>query len=700
MAATPSTAARLAPFLRDLAIAWRARATYPPGHPSAVAGLAKANASLEQLLAETGPLELAASRTGLLIGEERLEGPTAARLSELLRRRGAAALELEPGAVGVELERFLDALAVDVRRARAADSFAAELAEAGLVHLRVRDLDFSEIALIDGDREPAAAEAGSLWDRLVRRVLAAGGIDGERLAARTAEGRTPAELLRLLLDGESPDRGGPGPPTRLTQALAALAAGYVEAPNAQVAAGIASIFREGSAVAQTALLRALAAALRPLAAAHPALPPLLAALPEEGAGRLRRALAETGAARGPAEPGLAADRDRLARLRRAFATADLDAFLDEPAPERSFEVLLELPEGATPPLSVAAAEIALELAPAVFERASALALLELAESSDLAVTRIPPLLSRLEAGYLQLVRSARLRQAQDLVERVQRRAFGAAPGAADFRRTAERMAGPETAEAVGAILPELPEEATQQVRSLVGRLGPAAVGGLVGLLAEAEDRAQRHRLLALLAGLGPLVVADATERLSDPRWYVVRNMLLLLRRVGDPGSVPAVRRCAEHPDLRVRLEAIRNLFAFDQSLPRALLRQALTHPDPRLAETAIELAGEHGMAEAVEPLTDLLRPWDPFGRRRSLRLKAIRALGVIADARALERLARFSRRWSWPPVAREERIALYRTLPAYPAEARRPWVESGRRSGVPEVRAIALRLAEVEEESA
>jgi len=83
-----------------------------------------------------------------------------------------------------------------------------------------------------------------------------------------------------------------------------------------------------------------------------------------------------------------------------------------------------------------------------------------------------------------------------------------------------------------------------------------------------------------------------------------------------------------------------------------------------------------------------------------LRLKAIRALGVIADARALERLARFSRRWSWPPVAREERIALYRTLPAYPAEARRPWVESGRRSGVPEVRAIALRLAEVEEESA
>jgi hypothetical protein len=177
---------------------------------------------------------------------------------------------------------------------------------------------------------------------------------------------------------------------------------------------------------------------------------------------------------------------------------------------------------------------------------------------------------------------------------------------------------------------------------------------------------------------------------------VVRNMLLLLRRVGDPGSVPAVRRCAEHPDLRVRLEAIRNLFAFDQELPRELLRKALTHPDPRLAEAAIELAGEHAMVEAAEPLADLLMPWDPFGWRRALRLKAIRALGLIGDPDTLERLQRFSRRFTFPPPAREERIALYRSLRGYPAAARQGWIERGLRSRIPEVRSAARALAEAE----
>src|SRR6202035_4461652 len=106
----------------------------------------------------------------------------------------------------------------------------------------------------------------------------------------------------------------------------------------------------------------------------------------------------------------------------------------------------------------------------------------------------------------------------------------------------------------------------------------------------------------------------------DPRWFVVRNMVLLLRRVQDRTAMVQIRRCAEHPDLRVRLEAIRALFAFDPQLPRDLLARAIHHPDPRLAEAAVLLTGQHRITQAIDVLVEILLRWDPLGRERSLRL--------------------------------------------------------------------------------
>lgn len=685
-----SLAPLFAAFFRDLSIAWRALAAYPPGHPSTVAGLAKASDSLAGLLAEAGSIELAAARDALLFEDERFEAPTATRISELLRRRGAAAVAFDPGVEGREIERFLRALAMDARRARAAGSLAEELIAAGLVHIRARDLDFSDVALVDGEATPAGPEAGGQWDRLVRRILLAGGLSGEALARWLAEGRSAFDLLRMLIEGGGPADLAPWKAESVAAALRAAALHYAEEPGALSAKAIASLYRGLGAEGRARLVAELAATLGPRPDAARLLAPLLAALPEEGATALRRALA--GADGAPPTTGL--DRDRLARLRRAFAAADVDAFLDERPPARALEVLLDLPaEAVRPPLSPAALEIAQELAPATMDRAATLALLELAERDEVGADRLPAVLHRLESGFRTLLAGGRFRQALELVERVQRRGQSDAALADGFRRCAERLAGRDSMEALCAGLPDFSEEGAGIARGLVERLGPIATRHLVGLLAEAEDRQLRHRLLDLLAALGPLVVRDATHLLSDARWYVVRNMLLLLRRVGDAGSVAAVRRCGEHPDLRVRLEAIRNLFAFDQELPRELLRKALQHPDARLAEAAVELAGERGILEAAEPLADLLVPWDPFGARRAVRLKAIRALGALGDPRTLERLRRFSIRFALPPAAREERIAFYRSLGGYPEEARRPWIQRGLRSNVAEIRSLSASLA-------
>jgi len=305
---------------------------------------------------------------------------------------------------------------------------------------------------------------------------------------------------------------------------------------------------------------------------------------------------------------------------------------------------------------------------------------------------VPGILRRFESGYLRLLSGGGVRQAIPLAERVQLRASREGPAAGAFRGTAGRMSDREAIEALTRPLPELPDEAFAAIPTLVDRLGPSVVPHLLDVLARTENRRTRFRLLDLLALLGPVVSRDATALLSDPRWYVVRNMLLLLRRVGDARSAPSVRRCVDHPDLRVRLEAIHALFAFDRDVPRELLRRALQDRDPRQAEAAVELAGKYGITEAVEPIVESLRAWDPLGRRRGVRLKAIRALAAIGDPRALAGLRSFHSRFQLLRPALEERRELYRTLPAYPEESYQEWIGNGLRSRDPEIRRLSAAM--------
>jgi hypothetical protein len=644
---------RFTEFFRDLAVAGRALSSYPPGHPAVAGSLAKVHEALSSLLEETGPIEIAAARDALLWSDRRFTSPPAAQLAKLLRRRRAAGIFLDPGVSVGELETFLRALALDPRSARAAGSLAAELNAAGLVRLHVSDLDFSSLALVEDDEETSAPEAGAFSSRVARRLLASGSVPADRLAAWIASGKSAADLLQLLFEsrGNSSETGSWGP------------AAFAAALNA-VAEEKAAAEEKGE-------------------------------LPDGEPAAAREAPVDRGMGEAAAPRG-AAPRihpRQLATLRQAFATEDIDTLRDSGTATGDLAALLDLQEDPTAlALSQAAEKIGRELGDPVLEGDASARLLELAERVEVPVEVCSRILQRFEKGYVRLLSGGRVRQASALVERVQRGAEREGPVGEAFRSTAGRMSDRESIEALVASLTEVPDEAFEAVPALIEQFGPAAVRHLLDILARTENRRMRFRLLDLLAKLGPVVARDASALLSDPRWYVVRNMLLLLRRVGDSRSVLAVRRCVDHPDLRVRLEAIHTLFAFDREVPRELLRRALHDPDLRQAEAAMELAGKYVIAEAVEPIVAYLAAWDPFGKRRAVRLKAIRALAAIGDPAALAGLGRFRSRYALPQPALEERRELFRTLPAYPEESYQAWIESGLRSRDPEIRRLCAAM--------
>ena len=314
------------------------------------------------------------------------------------------------------------------------------------------------------------------------------------------------------------------------------------------------------------------------------------------------------------------------------------------------------------------------------ERRVVTTLLDMTASSPGVVQ--PLVLGRLRDMFVRALQVRRFAQAIAMIRAI--RELAADPSQAERRGAleefVEHLADANTLAALVAASRQPGGPPFVQVQSLVLALGASATHGLLEALAAEPDRARRLRLIELAASLGPAIVPETRRLLADPRWYVVRNMVLLLRRVHDKSAMSEILRCADHPDLRVRLEAIRALFAFDTKVPRDLLARTINHPDPRLAEAAVLLSGQHGITQATDLLVEILLRWDVLGRRRSLRLKALRALADLADPAVLPRIDRFFRERPFPLVALEERRAAYRLLGSYDPGARARYVARGERS--------------------
>jgi HEAT repeat protein len=707
-------------LVRALAIAWKNLAAYPAGHPALAASMALAHRRLQDLLSGSGAVTLGVARDGLVCGQEKVTSSHARDLARGLYLREVALLRFEPGVTAEELEGLLRSISLDAARSDA-PPLADQLAAAGVTHVQVEAVDFSQVRVTD-DMSADAPAPVTLWDDLLRAILAGHTLSPEgRRIVDSGEARTPRGLAAILQEamgmeapGETASAGRAGERARLDDRLSQVVGKHFSGASAErmlAANQIAEIVRalpediRGALVA--AALQALAAdesaadALKVLAdsvtpdTVLQALHRIKEQVPlSSHALRLLHALSATAPSLG-ARQIEAPDPALLAELSVLFQEDDIDRYNPEDHKQFLTYTALDVPN---PP------EVVTDLGERMMTLTDDAVTDHMANASVELLIRLGSregtdvLLSRIEGLFRDCVSRGRLEAAVLLVEDLKAVGDDHAVAPAVQSRVDTTIARLVTAESVQAILDALnrrgPESATLG-RRLLDALGSAAARGFLIALAEETDKSRRRRILEMLGAFGPVIAGPATELLGDTQWYVVRNMIVLLHRVGDRSALPEVRVCATHPDLRVRLEAIKYLLAFDPQVPRDLLARAIHDPDPKMAEAAVTLAGNYGIKEAVEPLLEIVADWDVLGRRRSIRVKALKALGELADPGALPRLERFFRNWLVPVVSLDERRTAYRSLQAYPVEARTPFVERGMRSRDEEIRRICLNLSRV-----
>jgi hypothetical protein len=193
-----------------------------------------------------------------------------------------------------------------------------------------------------------------------------------------------------------------------------------------------------------------------------------------------------------------------------------------------------------------------------------------------------------------------------------------------------RLASPATFAALAAREP-LDSDALDQLFPNITLEGYAA---LLDALAASPNRSTRRKLLDRLGrtglDVGPLIAA----RLDDQRWYVVRNMLVLLQRVGrlPPGFSPAP--WTRYPDPRVRLEALQLQLMVPAERAEAM-QDALEDPDSRVLRLGLTAATQGCPPSIARTVAAIAQ--DPKAAEDA-RILAVRALGRSSDVLACNTL--------------------------------------------------------------
>lgn len=177
---------------------------------------------------------------------------------------------------------------------------------------------------------------------------------------------------------------------------------------------------------------------------------------------------------------------------------------------------------------------------------------------------------------------------------------------------------------------------------LLATLGSEAIDPLLELLADEPDMAARKQLVDLISQVAGAFVDELSLRVTDDRWYVVRNVVMIMGKTHDPRILPALGRTLRHSDARVRRETIRALSSVQDRLASEMLIAALSDADAQNVQLAARYLGT-GQAKGAVPALQRVANGEGAGNRETpSRVEAIEALGRIGSPDAvptLERLA-------------------------------------------------------------
>lgn len=187
-------------------------------------------------------------------------------------------------------------------------------------------------------------------------------------------------------------------------------------------------------------------------------------------------------------------------------------------------------------------------------------------------------------------------------------------------------------------------EKHETIHFILLHMGEIAVVPLLEALGRETDSSLRKKIISVIVGLGEEAIPEIVRRFSDKNWYVVRNMVRILREIGMEKAVRYLNIPLKHEDPRVRKEVVYALSTIGGGEALRLISLMTDDPDGEVRRGAIKYLGVMRNKESVPLLMKLIAQRNPFGHKNYLIISGIEALGEIGAGEAVPGLVRLLRK--------------------------------------------------------
>lgn len=193
-----------------------------------------------------------------------------------------------------------------------------------------------------------------------------------------------------------------------------------------------------------------------------------------------------------------------------------------------------------------------------------------------------------------------------------------------------------------------------------------------------EQMSQRKIWMKILVELGSKGHQIILQTLNDKRWFLVRNLLIVLGQQRDVVPMKAVHQLTSHPHPKVRQEALRIIFRHNPATANRLLLKELSSRNKEALLSAIQLAECSQDAKVLHQLHQLIQTEIQSEEDLSLKKQILDTLAFLGKPESIPVLAKLLKRKGFIRSRRQKEFQqeIIKRLGAYPQQASEPLINS------------------------
>lgn len=179
------------------------------------------------------------------------------------------------------------------------------------------------------------------------------------------------------------------------------------------------------------------------------------------------------------------------------------------------------------------------------------------------------------------------------------------------------------------------------IQSLIEEVGRPFAAPLLKRLGDEASMSRRRLFMGCLVRIGAQAQDVVAAQLKDPRWFFVRNMVVVLREINDPSVVPLLGSLSDYEHPKVQSEVLKTFLHYEDDRANLFLIKALSSRNSKKLLNAVRLAANSRDSRVVGMLAKLLSKRLSGEQELEVKGLAIKAMEESATEDVLPELANF-----------------------------------------------------------